>query len=85
MELKSICKAIRIGKDFFDILDDTVSFVKKSVKRGFEQDIGADFSCEIREVFYTFESMKSKSFEIFFELQKALAEIRNNKNKHIST
>lgn len=70
---------------FFDMLDDAVSFVKKSTKRGFEQDIGADFSCEIREVFYTFESMKSKSFEIFFELQKALAEIRNNKNKHIST
>ena len=66
---------------FFDILDDTVSFVKKSVKRGFEQDIGADFSCEIREVFYTFESMKSKSFEIFFELQKALTEIRNIKTK----
>lgn len=64
---------------FFDILDDTVSFVKKSVKRGFEEDIGADFSCEIRGVFYTFESMKSKSFEIFFELQTALAEIRNIK------
>lgn len=64
---------------FFDILDDTVSFVKKSVKRGFEQDIGADFSCEIREVFYTFESMKGKSFEIFFEFQKALTEIRNIK------
>ncbi|EET79430.1 hypothetical protein CSHOW_1658 [Campylobacter showae] len=64
---------------FFDILDDTVSFVKKSVKRGFEQDIGADFSCEIREVFYTFESMKSKSFEIFFEFQKALTETRNIK------
>lgn len=64
---------------FFNILDDTVSFVKKSVKRGFEQDIGADFSCEIREVFYAFESMKSKSFEIFFELQTALAEIRNIK------
>ena len=64
---------------FFDILDDTVSFVKKSVKRGFEEDIEADFSGEIREVFYAFESMKSKSFEIFFELQKALAEIRNIK------
>ena len=64
---------------FFNIFDDTVSFVKKSVKRGFEQDIGADFSCEIREVFYAFESMKSKSFEIFFELQTALAEIRNIK------
>jgi hypothetical protein len=64
---------------FFDILDDTVSFVKKSVKRGFEEDIEADFSCEIREVFYAFESMKSKSFEIFFEFQTALAEIRNIK------
>lgn len=64
---------------FFDILDDTVSFVKKSVKRGFEEDIEADFSGEIREVFYAFESMKSKSFEIFFELQKALAEVRNIK------
>ena len=64
---------------FFDILDDTVSFVKKSVKRGFEEDIGADFSCEIRGVFYAFESMKSKSFEIFFELQTALVEIRNIK------
>ena len=64
---------------FFDMLDDTVSFVKKSVKRGFQQDIGADFSGEIREAFYTFESMKNKSFEIFFELQKALAEIRNIK------
>ena len=64
---------------FFDILDDTVSFVKKSVKRGFEEDIEADFSCEIREIFYTFESMKSKSFEIFFEFQTALAEIRNIK------
>ena len=66
-------------KRFFDILDDTVSFVKKSVKRGFEEDIEADFSGEIREIFYAFESMKSKSFEIFFELQKALAEIRNIK------
>ena len=56
---------------FFDILDDTVSFIKKSVKRGFEE--------EIRGVFYAFESMKSKSFEIFFELQKALTEIRNIK------
>ena len=64
---------------FFDILDDTVSFVKKSVKRGFEEDIEADFSGEIRGVFYAFESMKSKSFEIFFELQKALTEIRNIK------
>ena len=64
---------------FFDMLDDTVNFVKKSVKRGFEQDIEADFSGEIREVFYTFESMRSKSFEIFFELQTALAEIRNIK------
>lgn len=64
---------------FFDILDDTVSFVKKSVKRSFEHDIGADFSGEIREVFYTFESMKIKSFEIFFELQTALTEIRNIK------
>ena len=64
---------------FFDILDDTVSFIKKSVKRGFEEDIEADFSCEIREIFYTFESMKSKSFEIFFEFQTALAEIRNIK------
>ena len=64
---------------FFDMLDDTVNFVKKSVKRGFEQDIEADFSGEIREVFYAFESMRSKSFEIFFELQTALAEIRNIK------
>lgn len=64
---------------FFDILDDTVSFVKKSVKRGFEEDIEADFSGEIRGVFYAFESMKSKSFEIFFELQTALVEIRNIK------
>lgn len=64
---------------FFDILDDTVSFVKKSVKRGFEEDIKADFSGEIRGVFYAFESMKSKSFEIFFEFQKALTEIRNIK------
>ena len=61
------------------MLDDTVNFVKKSVKRGFEQDIEADFSGEIREVFYAFESMRSKSFEIFFELQTALAEIRNIK------
>ena len=66
-------------KRFFDILDDTVSFVKKSVKRGFEEDIEADFSGEIREIFYAFESMKSKSFEIFFEFQTALAEIRNIK------
>ena len=64
---------------FFDMLDDTVNFVKKSVKRGFEQDIEADFSGEIREVFYAFESMRSKSFEIFFELQTALVEIRNIK------
>ena len=64
---------------FFDILDDTVSFVKKSVKRGFEEDIEADFSGKIRGVFYAFESMKSKSFEIFCELQTALAEIRNIK------
>ena len=64
---------------FFDILDDTVSFVKKSVKRGFEEDIEADFSGEIRGVFYAFESIKSKSFEMFFELQKALTEIRNIK------
>lgn len=66
---------------FFDILDDTVSFVKKSAKRGFEQNIKADFSDEIREVFYAFESMKSKSFEIFFEFQKALTEIRNIKTR----
>ena len=66
---------------FFDMLDDTVNFVKKSVKRGFEQDIEADFSGEIREVFYAFESMRSKSFEIFFELQKALTEIRNIKTR----
>ena len=64
---------------FFDILDDTVSFVKKSVKRGFEEDIEADFSGKIRGVFYAFASMKSKSFEIFCELQTALAEIRNIK------
>ena len=64
---------------FFDILDDTVSFVKKSVKRGFEEDIETDFSGEIREVFYAFEVGKSKCFEIFFEFQKALTEIKDIK------
>lgn len=64
---------------FFDILDDTVSFVKKSVKRGFEEDIETDFSGEIREIFYAFEVEKNKSFEIFFEFQKALSEIKDVK------
>ena len=64
---------------FFDILDDTVSFVKKSVKRGFEEDIETDISGEIREVFYAFEVGKSKCFEIFFEFQKALTEIKDIK------
>lgn len=64
---------------FFYMLDDSVSFIKKLVKRGFEKDGVGNFSVEIREIFYTFEVEKSKSFEIFFELQKALSEIKDVK------
>ena len=64
---------------FFYMLDDSVSFIKKLVKRGFEKDGVGNFSVEIREIFYAFEAEKSKSFEIFFELQKALSEIKDVK------
>lgn len=64
---------------FFDILDDSVSFIKKSINRGFDKDTSSNFSVEITEIFYAFEAAKRKSFETFFELQKALAEIRNIK------
>ena len=64
---------------FFYMLDDSVSFIKKLVKKGFEKDDVDNFSVEIREVFYTFEAEKSKSFEIFFEFQKALSEIKGVK------
>ena len=64
---------------FFYMLDDSVSFIKKFVKRGFEKDGAGNFSVEIREIFYAFEAEKSKSFEIFFELQKALSEIKDVK------
>ena len=36
-----------------------------------------NFSVETREVFYAFEAEKSKSFETFFEFQKALSEIKD--------
>ena len=61
------------------MLDDSVSFIKKLVKRGFEKDGVDNFSVEIREIFYAFEAEKSKSFEIFFEFQKALSEIKDVK------
>ena len=64
---------------FFDILDDLVSFIKKSINRGFDKDTSGNFSVEITEIFYSFEAAKRKSFETFFELQKALAEIKNIK------
>ncbi len=64
---------------FFDILDDSVSFIKKSINRGFDKDTSGNFSVEITEIFYAFEAAKRKSFETFFELQKALAEIKNIK------
>ena len=64
---------------FFDILDDSVSFIKKSINRGFDKDTSGNFSVEITEIFYSFEAAKRKSFETFFELQKALAEIKNIK------
>ena len=64
---------------FFDILDDSVSFIKKSINRGFDKDTSGNFSAEIAEIFYVFEAAKRKSFETFFELQKALAEIGNIK------
>ena len=64
---------------FFYMLDDSVSFIKKLVKRGFEKDGVSNFSVEIREIFYAFEAEKSKSFEIFFEFQKALSEIKDVK------
>lgn len=64
---------------FFDILDDSVSFIKKSINRGFDKDTSGNFSAEITEIFYVFEAAKRKSFETFFELQKALAEIGNIK------
>ena len=64
---------------FFYMLDDSVSFIKKLVKRGFEKDGVGNFSVEIREIFYAFEAEKSKSFEIFFEFQKALSEIKDVK------
>ncbi|WP_459887670.1 hypothetical protein [Campylobacter concisus] len=64
---------------FFYMLDDSVSFIKKLVKRGFEKDGVDNFSVEIREVSYAFEAEKSKSFEIFFEFQKALSEIKDVK------
>ena len=57
---------------FFYMLDDSVSFIKKLVKKGFEKDGVGNFSVEIREIFYAFETEKSKSFEIFSEFQKAL-------------
>ena len=64
---------------FFYMLDDSVSFIKKLVKRGFEKDGVDNFSVEIREIFYAFEVEKNKSFEIFFEFQKALSEIKDVK------
>lgn len=64
---------------FFYMLDDSVSFIKKLVKKGFEKDDMGNFSVEIREVSYAFEAEKSKSFEIFFEFQKALSEIKDVK------
>ncbi|MFC2587101.1 MAG: hypothetical protein ACFNYB_02185 [Campylobacter sp.] len=64
---------------FFYMLDDSVSFIKKLVKRGFEKDGVDNFSVEIREIFYAFEVEKNKSFEIFFEFQKALTEIKDIK------
>lgn len=64
---------------FFYILDDSVSFIKKLLKKGFEKDGVDNFSVEIREIFYAFEVEKSKSFEIFFEFQKALSEIKDVK------
>ncbi|WP_462106361.1 hypothetical protein [Campylobacter concisus] len=64
---------------FFYMLDDSVSFIKKLVKKGFEKDDVDNFSVEIREIFYAFETEKSKSFEIFFEFQKALSEIKDVK------
>ena len=64
---------------FFYMLDDSVSFIKKLVKKGFKKDGVGNFSVEIREIFYAFEAEKSKSFEIFFELQKALSEIKDVK------
>ena len=64
---------------FFYMLDDSVSFIKKLVKKGFEKDGVGNFSVEIREIFYAFEAEKSKSFEIFFEFQKALSEIKDVK------
>ena len=64
---------------FFYMLDDSVSFIKKLVKRGFEKDGAGNFSVEIREIFYAFEVEKNKSFEIFFEFQKALSEIKDVK------
>ena len=64
---------------FFDILDDLVSFIKKSINRGFDKYTSSNFSVEITEIFYSFEAAKRKSFETFFELQKALAEIKNIK------
>ena len=56
-----------------------VSFIKKSINRGFDKDTSGNFSVEITEIFYSFEAAKRKSFETFFELQKALAEIKNIK------
>ena len=64
---------------FFYMLDDSVSFIKKLVKKGFEKDGVGNFSVEIREIFYAFETEKSKSFEIFSEFQKALSEIKDVK------
>ncbi|WP_103641441.1 hypothetical protein [Campylobacter concisus] len=64
---------------FFYMLDDSVSFIKKLIKKGFEKDDVGNFSVEIREVSYAFEAEKSKSFEIFFEFQKALSEIKDVK------
>ena len=64
---------------FFYMLDDSVSFIKKLVKKGFEKDDAGNFSVETREIFYAFEAEKSKSFEIFFEFQKALSEIKDVK------
>lgn len=64
---------------FFYMLDDSVSFIKKLVKRGFEKDGVDNFSVEIREIFYAFEVEKNKSFEIFFEFQKVLSEIKDVK------
>ncbi|WP_103644615.1 hypothetical protein [Campylobacter concisus] len=64
---------------FFYMLDDSVSFIKKLVKKGFEKDDVDNFSVETREISCAFEVEKNKSFEKFFEFQKALSEIKGVK------